>query len=115
MTPAATPRPVATTLRGGRRRPARLLTGSVLPRVVLIIGSIAFIAPFYWMFISALKTPQEATQTPPSFVPQSWVWQNFIDAVNFIPFGVFTLNSVILTLGITIGSILSNTLIAYGF
>ena len=70
--------------------------------------------PFYWMLISAVKSP-EGTRVPPTLIPDTWVWQNFSDAVSFIPFFLFAVNSLIVTLGITIGSVLSNTLIAYGF
>jgi multiple sugar transport system permease protein len=35
--------------------------------------------------------------------------------VSFIPFSLFAFNSAVITLGITVGSVLSNTLIAYGF
>jgi multiple sugar transport system permease protein len=87
----------------------------VLPRLVLILGAVIFMAPFYWMVISALKGAQELALFPPTFLPREWRWENFPNAVNFIPFGVFTLNSLILTLGITIGSVLSNTVVAYGF
>lgn len=93
----------------------RVLTGSILPRIVLIFFCLVFIAPFYWMVVSALKDVPESTIFPPTLIPRAWRWQNFIDAINFIPFGLFALNSLIITLGATIGAILSNTLIAYGF
>jgi multiple sugar transport system permease protein len=115
MATADIARPAAREEPGGRRRLSRLMTRSVLPRVVLILAAVVFITPFYWMFVSALKTPQEGTRFPPTLIPESWVWQNFADAVNFIPFGLFALNSLILTLGITMGAVLSNTLVAYGF
>jgi multiple sugar transport system permease protein len=35
--------------------------------------------------------------------------------VNYIPFGLYALNSLIITVGITIGAVLSNTVVAYGF
>jgi multiple sugar transport system permease protein len=98
-----------------RWRLSRLLKMSILPRVVLILGSILFIIPFYWMFVSAVKSIPEGTKFPPTLIPATWVWQNFIDAVNYIPFGVFATNSLIITVGATIGAVLSNTLIAYGF
>ncbi|HEY7591124.1 MAG TPA: carbohydrate ABC transporter permease [Candidatus Limnocylindrales bacterium] len=98
-----------------RRGPRRLLTRSILPRIILIIAAIVFLAPFYWMVVSALKTNQEAVAFPPTFVPQSWAWQNFADAVSYIPFGLYALNSTIITVGATIGAVLSNTVIAYGF
>jgi multiple sugar transport system permease protein len=93
----------------------RLVTRSILPRVVAIAFAILFIVPFYWMLISAVKSPQEGTRVPPTLIPETWVWQNFSDAVSFIPFFLFALNSAIITLGITVGAVLSNTVIAYGF
>jgi multiple sugar transport system permease protein len=108
-------RPLAVAAPGGRRRVTRLFTGAILPRVVLLLGAILFIAPFYWMVVSALKTPQEGAQSPPSLVPGVWAWGNFLDAVNFIPFGLYAFNSLVITVGATIGAVLSNTLIAYGF
>src|SRR6266508_3523229 len=107
-------RPVAMTA-PSRPRFRRALTGSILPRIVLILGCLVFIAPFYWMVVSALKSVQEASTFPPTLIPQAWRWQNFIDAVNYIPFGLYAVNSLIITVGATIGAVLSNTLIAYGF
>jgi multiple sugar transport system permease protein len=107
--------PAAVTRTRRRRRPGHILTQSVIPRIVLILAAILFIVPFYWMVVSALKSNRELTIFPPSLVPGDWVWQNFVDAVNYIPFGLYALNSLIITIGITIGAIISNTLVAYGF
>jgi multiple sugar transport system permease protein len=109
------PAPSIVTNAPGRWRLTRVLKRSVLPRIVLILGSILFITPLYWMFVSALKSVPEGVRFPPTLIPGSWLWQNFVDAVNYIPFGVFAANSVIITVGATIGAVLSNTLIAYGF
>ena len=98
-----------------RRSPLQILRGSVGPRIVLILAALLFIVPFYWMFVTALKSNQELTHFPPTVIPGNWVWQNFIDAVNYIPFGLYALNSVIITVGVTIGAVISNTLVAYGF
>src|SRR6476620_1242387 len=107
--------PVAGATRRRRPRFGRLLTRSVLPRVVLIAAAVLFIIPFYWMLVSALKSNAELTTFPPGLIPRDWVFQNFIDAVNYIPFGLYALNSFIITVGVTIGSVLSNTVVAYGF
>jgi multiple sugar transport system permease protein len=99
-----------------RRRPLlRSFNESVLPRIVLILGALLFIAPFYWMVVSALKTPQEGARFPPTLIPEAWAWNNFVEAVNFIPFPLYAFNSLIITIGATIGAVLSNTVIAYGF
>jgi multiple sugar transport system permease protein len=107
-------RPVAAVTPSGRRF-RHVLTGSILPRIVLVAFCLVFIAPFYWMVVSALKSVPESTTFPPTLIPRDWRWQNFLDAINYIPFGLFALNSLIITIGATIGAVLSNTLIAYGF
>ena len=107
--------PVAEAVPRRRRSIAHLLKGSVAPRLILIPAAALFIIPFYWMVVSALKSNRELTQFPPSLVPVDWVWQNFVDAVNYIPFGLYALNSLIITVGVTIGAVISNTLVAYGF
>ena len=98
-----------------RRSPIQILRGSVGPRIVLILAALLFIVPFYWMFVTALKSNQELTHFPPTVIPGNWVWQNFIDAVIYIPFGLYAFNSVVITVGVTIGAVISNTLVAYGF
>ncbi|HEY3522616.1 MAG TPA: carbohydrate ABC transporter permease [Candidatus Limnocylindrales bacterium] len=98
-----------------RRTGRAILSGSVLPRIVLIAGCALFALPFYFMFVSAVKTTAEATQTPPTFFPQTFAWDNFQAAVNYIPFGLYAINSVVITVGATLGAVLSNTAIAYGF
>jgi multiple sugar transport system permease protein len=114
-TTEAAGRVVATTAEPGRSRTHLFLTRSVLPRIVLILGCLLFLMPFYFMVASALKTTQEATRTPPTIFPMSLAWNNFADAVNYIPFALYTFNSVAITIGATIGAVLSNTMIAYGF
>jgi multiple sugar transport system permease protein len=114
MATVAAVRPIATTVPPGRRF-RRTLTRSILPRIVLIVFALIFVAPFYWMVASALKSVDEGVAFPPTLIPQAWRWQNFIDAINYIPFGLYALNSLIITVGATVGAVLSNTLIAYGF
>jgi multiple sugar transport system permease protein len=114
MTTTEVTRPIAVTAPSGRRY-RHILTGSILPRIVLIAFCLLFIAPFYWMVVSALKSVPEASTFPPTLIPQAWRWQNFVDAVNFIPFGLYAINSLTITVGATIGAVLSNTVIAYGF
>jgi multiple sugar transport system permease protein len=111
----AQPAAVATVIPKKRRSIVQILRGSVGPRIILVLAAALFIVPFYWMFVTALKSNAELTHFPPTVIPGNWVWQNFVDAVNYIPFGLYALNSLIITVGVTIGAIVSNTLVAYGF
>ena len=35
--------------------------------------------PLYWVFSTAIKSPQEVTAWPPSFIPQTFTLENFVD------------------------------------
>jgi multiple sugar transport system permease protein len=101
------PKRTGTLSRQGRQR--------TMARLVLIPMAIFYTLPYYWMIATALKSNQELAQSPPTLIPHSWQWSNFQDAVNYIPFNQYLLNTLIIT-GLTIlGAIISNPLVAYGF
>jgi multiple sugar transport system permease protein len=100
---------------GQHRLVARTLREKVVPRIFLLAMAILFLIPLYWMVITAFKTPAELTSIPPTIWPRSFRWQNFVDAVSAIPFGQYFVNTVIITGLSTIGAVVSNMLIAYGF
>jgi len=87
----------------------------ILPRLVLWVFCGVFFFPFWQMFITSVKTTQDLGTYPPTLWPVTFVWSNYVDAVKYIPFFQFTTNSFILAAGNTIGAILSNSVIAYGF
>jgi multiple sugar transport system permease protein len=80
MATVAAVRPIATTVPPGRRF-RRTLMRSILPRIVLIVFALIFVAPFYWMVASALKSVDEGVAFPPTLIPQAWRWLNLIDSI----------------------------------
>jgi multiple sugar transport system permease protein len=88
---------------------------STLARVLLVLGSLVFLIPLYWMIITALKSNTELNAVPPSLLPQNWEWVNFRDAVQAFPFWTYFKNSFLITLLTVIGSVASNLVVAYGF
>lgn len=90
-------------------------TEQVVVRIFLIAMCLIFLAPLYWMFVTALKTTPELSVFPPTFWPTSVQWSNFPAAVNYIPFGIYFWNSLIISLTKVLGAVLSNMLVAYGF
>ncbi len=93
----------------------RILGARVLPRVFLIFVCLLYFLPFYWMVITSFKDNAQLGAFPPTFWPRPVDWRNYIDAVNYIPFLRFLANSLMLTAGATVGAMVSNSLIAYGF
>lgn len=92
-----------------------VLATRILPRVLLAALCLFFLFPFYQMIITSLKTTKELNAFPPTLWPHAPVWSNYVDAVKYIPFFRYTLNSLIIAGGVTVGAMLSNSLIAYGF
>jgi len=87
----------------------------VIIYLLLTIVAAYFLAPFVYMFFTAFKTEAEAIAYPPGFLPKNWSWQNFVDAWNAQPFTTYLKNSVLVTVGTTVGQGLSCSLVAYGF
>jgi multiple sugar transport system permease protein/raffinose/stachyose/melibiose transport system permease protein len=56
---------------------------------------IIWLAPFYWMVLTALKTKPEIFTNPPTWVPLSLNFDNFVTAWNAAPFPSYYLNSFI--------------------
>jgi multiple sugar transport system permease protein len=81
----------------------------------LIFFSFLFLAPFYWMVSTALKSDQEIYTYPPKWIPDVLHWENFANAWMSQPFNLFLQNSLSVTLLTTIGQLISSSLVAYGF
>lgn len=82
---------------------------------LLTLVAVYFLFPFIYMLFSAFKTEVEAVAYPPKLLPESFRWSNFADAWNAQPFGQFFMNSVLVTTLSAVGSMVSCSIVAYGF
>lgn len=89
----------------------------LLTHIVLLVGAVVVLFPIVWMISTSLKDPVQVKQFPPVWIPNPLVWENYINAVTIfpIPFWIFVRNSFFLTGMNMLGSILSNTVIAFAF
>ncbi|MFF2481721.1 carbohydrate ABC transporter permease [Paenibacillus sp. NPDC058071] len=76
---------------------------------------VVFLAPFYWMILSAFKTLDEVIAVPPKFWVDKLQWVNFQQAFTRINFMHYTKNSIIITVGTLIGQLLVVVPAAYAF
>ncbi|MCA5924254.1 MULTISPECIES: carbohydrate ABC transporter permease [Curtobacterium] len=120
-TPVTTESVTTAATRGdrGRSRNAdgsvRSVWSSVTARIILIAMSVLFLVPIYWMVISALKGNTELGAFPATWYPHWLDWGNFAQAVQAMPFLTFFRNTLVITALVTVFSVLSNLVIAYGF
>ena len=88
---------------------------ALLVYILLGIGMIISILPFYWMITTALKTPQEAVQFPPTWIPHHFQWSNFAEAMRVAPFGRYFLNTIIIAVFSLIGVLITGILAGFSF
>jgi len=82
---------------------------------ICTIMAVIYVFPLYWLLVTALKTDSEVFQLPPTFLPAAPQWQNFQAATEYIPFWQYMGNTLIIAVLSIIGTLISCTLIAYGF
>lgn len=92
-----------------RKSPVR----TALSHLALIAAGLFFILPFYWLVTTALKTDQQIFQMPPVWIPSPAVWENYPKALNYIPFALYTFNTLQIAVLSVVGTVLSCSLVAY--
>jgi len=109
--------PNAGKLEENRETPILMSRGwaKVLHYTLLIFVALLFLAPAFWMFSSSLKPDYEIFATPPSLWPANPRWANYREALTSLPFGRFTMNTLIIALSSILGHLISCSIVAYGF
>ena len=95
-------------------RRTRLLHRAMVYALLVGLG-IVFVMPFFWMLSTSLKPQEEVFAYPPSFIPTSFEWHNYVDGWRVLPFNTFLRNSLIVTTANVVGNLISCSLVAYGF
>jgi multiple sugar transport system permease protein len=92
------------------------LRASRLPvHLLLILGAVGMLLPFFWMVSTALKTPAEAIEYPPTWIPKDAQPSNFGQVFRKIDLPRYFLNTVVITLGTLLGILFTGMLAAYAF
>ena len=92
------------------RRVARIL-GSL----VLIAAAIGLFAPFVWMVMSSLKSANEVFSVPVTWIPDVFVWNNYLDIWTKSNMLVWIRNTLLLAVVVTFLQVLTGSFAAYGF
>ncbi len=83
--------------------------------LVLILGSILMLMPFFWMLATSLKPPSEVLSWPPNFVPVNPTTENYFKVFELIPFGRYFINSLVVTLICMVTICITSSLAGYIF
>jgi multiple sugar transport system permease protein len=87
----------------------------IIIHIILIIGAIGMLLPLFWMLKTSLVSLAESTKIPPTFIPQEFMWSNYSDVINLLPFGKFYINTLLMILFRVLGSVFFSAMAAYAF
>ncbi|PAD09866.1 sugar ABC transporter permease [Shouchella clausii] len=87
----------------------------ILLHLALIIGSIVMAGPFIWMALSSLKSFEQIFAVPPVWIPDPFVWSNFTDSLQAMPFGRAYFNSFYISTIVVVSQVLTCSMAAYAF
>ncbi len=89
--------------------------GRILTYATATVGALFMLVPFIWMATTSLKAPAQVFAYPIEWIPDPVQWDNYRYVTSDWPFFSYMLNSALVALLTVIGSLISCSLVAYGF
>jgi multiple sugar transport system permease protein len=79
----------------------------------LALASAFCLAPIVWMVVGSFRTSTEMYAIPQAFLPSGFLATNYQAALQLIPFALYTVNSLILCLGVVLGQVVTAAMAGY--
>ncbi len=89
--------------------------GRIGLHVVLLTVGLLFMLPFVWSISTSLKPMSDLFSVRPSLIPSEIRWENYREVFETAPFLRYYANSVIVTVGRTVGQVLIASVAAFAF
>lgn len=81
--------------------------------LTLLVFTLVFLFPLYWMVTSAVKSPAEYALSTPTFIPRSWHPETYAEAWNQMQIAKYFVNTVFYAVGGWLISLVVDVLVAY--
>lgn len=96
---------------------SRKRTERLMAHLGLMFLSIGFLLPFVWMVSTSLKTLDKTMVFPPQYIPNPFQPINYWTAITSqkMDFPLFTRNTLTIALLTVAGTVVSSSIVAYGF
>jgi alpha-1,4-digalacturonate transport system permease protein len=101
--------------RGEKEPRGRLKGANLFVWLVLVVGALVVAFPLYWMFATAIRPKKEIFSGGLDLVPSTFVWSNFSDAWNKLPWDQFYINSIAIVAIAVPVTVFINLLAGYTF
>ena len=97
------------------RQKIRKSISKVFIYLFLVLVAITTLFPFYWMLNTSFKSLDEYMLLYPTFFPQNFVFQNYVNAINVQNFSINLINTLIVAVVSTSLSMVLIVLAAFAF
>jgi multiple sugar transport system permease protein len=87
----------------------------LLLHVILLIFTASMIIPFLWIFSTSLRLPKDSFALPPAIFPTTFIWSNYMEVFDKVPFFDFITNSIKIAVIVVIGHIIISSMAAFAF
>ncbi|MFP3722012.1 carbohydrate ABC transporter permease [Niallia circulans] len=98
-----------------KARKRRTFIPKLVLHFVLGFGALVMIFPFIWTILSSLKDMSQIFVIPPKWIPDPFVWSNFLDSLQAMPFNLAYFNSFYITVIIVGFTLFTASMAAYAF
>ena len=88
---------------------------SVFTYLFIFALALIVVFPFYWMIITSLKQNLEIRASQQTFFPNVVMWANYVHVLEVFDFGQYMLNTIVVAIFSTAGTLLSTTFGAFAF
>lgn len=96
-----------------------MMTRKKLPLTLLYAflscASVLVLMPFYWMINTSLKSTAEIAKVPPTMIPESIRWTNYVDAITQAPLLTYLTNTIVVGASVVAVSTIVTVLSAFAF
>lgn len=86
-----------------------------LLQLFLFVLCIVMLAPFAWVISTSLRLPADSFKLPPSFIPTSFHYENYIAVFTAFPFGRCIFNSLKIAGIVVAANLVISTMAGYAF
>lgn len=93
----------------------RILIRNIAVAVIMLIILLSVLYPFVWLVISSFKYEADIIKYPPSLFSDTYTFSQYIRVWDSIPLLKFLINTIIFACGVTIISILFDSMAGYAF
>lgn len=88
---------------------------SIAGTIFLVLVMLAVLLPLIWLIVSSFKSDIDVVKWPPIFFPSSWLTDQYRYVLGVIPVGRMLLNTIGFASGVTVISLVFDSLAAYAF